>query len=89
MPETLRANQRTITCRLSSDLADRLAAVAERTHRTKSFYLRQLLLDHIEDLEDLADSIEAVEQPGRRWTADELRQELEREAAGRKHTVAR
>ena len=41
-----------VTIRLSEDLGSRLTALAERTHRTKAFYLREALEAHIDDLED-------------------------------------
>ncbi len=80
--------EKTLTCRVPAELADRLSAVAQRTRRTKSFFLRQLLVDSIEDLEDLADSIEAIERGGPRWSSEELRAELEDEARRQERAVA-
>ncbi len=41
-----------ITIRLGSPLETRLDALAKRTGRTLSFYLRELIENGIEDLED-------------------------------------
>lgn len=45
----------TITIRLSKSEEERLAALAERTGRTKSFYVRAALREYLEDLEDAYD----------------------------------
>jgi RHH-type rel operon transcriptional repressor/antitoxin RelB len=41
-----------LALRLPIDIEKRLAALARRTGRTKSFYAREAILRHIEDLED-------------------------------------
>ncbi len=42
-----------ISIRLPDDLETRLARLANLTGRTKAFYIREAIADHIEDLEDL------------------------------------
>lgn len=42
-----------LAIRLPAELEERLAALAERTGRTKTFYARQAIEQHIDDLEDL------------------------------------
>lgn len=42
-----------LAIRLPPDLEERLAALAERTGRTKTFYAREAIMQHIDDLEDL------------------------------------
>ena len=42
-----------LAIRLPADLEDRLAALAERTGRTKTFYAREAIERYIDDLEDL------------------------------------
>jgi RHH-type transcriptional regulator, rel operon repressor / antitoxin RelB len=41
-----------LAIRLPKDIEDRLEALASATGRTKTFYARQAILEHIEDLED-------------------------------------
>ena len=41
-----------LALRLPEDIEKRLTALARRTGRTKSFYARQAILRHIEDIED-------------------------------------
>ena len=42
-----------LAIRLPANIESRLAALAEATGRTKSFYVREAILEHLEDLEDL------------------------------------
>ncbi len=66
--------------RLEPEIEARLDALAERTGRTKAFYLRQLIADNLDDLEDLYDAIEISERirrgEERTYTAAEVRREL-------------
>lgn len=41
-----------LALRLPEDVENRLAELARRTGRTKSFYAREAILTHLEDLED-------------------------------------
>lgn len=40
------------TIRLSTEVEARLSRLASRTGRTKAFYLRRLIEEHLDDLED-------------------------------------
>ena len=42
-----------LAIRLPAEVENRLAALAKATGRTKTFYAREAILEHIEDLEDL------------------------------------
>ena len=42
-----------LAIRLPPDIEARLAELARRTGRTKSFYAREAILTHLDDLEDL------------------------------------
>lgn len=50
---------RTITCRVEDEIEERLERLASETHRTKSFYVREALLNSLDDMEDvyLADQV--------------------------------
>ena len=41
-----------LALRLSLDIEQRLEALAKKTGRTKSFYAREAIVEHIENLED-------------------------------------
>lgn len=42
-----------LAIRLPDDIEHRLDALASATGRTKSFYAREAILEHLDDLEDL------------------------------------
>jgi RHH-type rel operon transcriptional repressor/antitoxin RelB len=42
-----------LAIRLPSSIEKRLERLARRTGRTKTFYVREALLEHLEDMEDM------------------------------------
>ena len=42
-----------LAVRLPTDVENRLDALAQATGRTKTFYVREAILEHLDDLEDL------------------------------------
>jgi RHH-type rel operon transcriptional repressor/antitoxin RelB len=42
-----------LAIRLPAEIEDRLEALAKATGRTKTFYAREAILEHIDDLEDV------------------------------------
>jgi RHH-type transcriptional regulator, rel operon repressor / antitoxin RelB len=42
-----------LAIRLPADIENRLETLAKATGRSKTFYARQAILEHLEDLEDL------------------------------------
>ena len=42
-----------ISIRLPQEMEDRLEDLAEKTGRSKSFYIRQALEEHLEEMEDI------------------------------------
>ncbi len=42
-----------LAIRLPAEVENRLEALAQATGRTKSFYAREAILEHLDDLEDL------------------------------------
>ena len=65
--------------RLDQETDARLNHLAKITGRTKSFYIRQLLEDHLDDLEDRYIAEQRLEQTGKRLTSQEMRQALDLE----------
>jgi RHH-type rel operon transcriptional repressor/antitoxin RelB len=68
-----------LAIRLPEDIERRLAKLAEKTGRTKTFYARQAIEMHLEELEDTYLAASRVKRPKKRWTQDELESELDLE----------
>ena len=66
-----------LAIRLPEEIEARLAALAARTGRTKTFYAKEAILEYIDDMEDKYIAISRLENPGKRWTLDELAQDLD------------
>ena len=62
-----------LALRLPPDIEKRLEKLAEKTGRTKSFYAREAILRHIEDMEDSFAALDRVKKPGRRWSVDDIK----------------
>lgn len=63
-----------IAVRVPEEIEERLDKLASRTGRSKTYYVREAILRHLEDLEDTYIAIERMEKPGRRWTMEEIEQ---------------
>ena len=48
--------------RLPKEVEDRLDALAEKTGRTKAFYIREMILSRIDDMEDYYLAAEVLER---------------------------
>ncbi|MBS0288006.1 MAG: ribbon-helix-helix protein, CopG family [Proteobacteria bacterium] len=66
-----------LSVRLSPDIDKRLDILAKKTGRTKTYYVREALVEHIEHLEDIFLSLDRLEKPAKRWTLDELEHEID------------
>jgi RHH-type transcriptional regulator, rel operon repressor / antitoxin RelB len=51
-----------LAIRLPESIEKRLARLAERTGRTKTFYAREAIIRHIEDLEDVYEAERVLER---------------------------
>lgn len=66
-----------LAIRLPEEIEARLAALAAKTGRTKTFYAKEAILKHIDDMEDKYLAVDRLESSGKRWTLDEMEQELD------------
>lgn len=65
-----------LAIRLQPDIEKRLDRLAKKTGRTKTFYAREAILQHLDDLEDYYLAAEAARNPGRSFTSEEAKREL-------------
>jgi RHH-type rel operon transcriptional repressor/antitoxin RelB len=61
-----------LALRLPPDIEKRLSELAKKTGRSKSFYAREAILTHLEDLEDTYLARRAIEEGGRPVPLDEV-----------------
>ena len=61
-----------LAIRLPSDSETRLAHLAEKTGRTKTYYARKAILDLIEDMEDTYLALDRLETPQKTWKQEDL-----------------
>jgi len=64
-----------LALRLPPDIEKRLANLAKKTGRSKSFYAREAILTHLEDLEDGYLAKKALEEGGERISLEDLMKE--------------
>jgi len=66
-----------LALRLPPEIEERLDALARKTGRTKSFYAREAILRHIEDLEDYHLATGRLERGGPTVSLEELEAEVD------------
>ena len=65
-----------ISIRLGEDIEQRLERLAQLTGRSKTYYIRQAVLEKLDDLEDIYIAEHRLEHPAERIGLDEVKQEL-------------
>jgi len=66
-----------LTIRLPEEIEARLTTLAARTGRTKAFYAKEAIIEHLDDMEDKYLAITRLENPNKRWPLDTLEQGLD------------
>ena len=66
-----------LAIRLPQEIENRLADLAAKTGRTKTFYAREAILEFLDEMEDRYLAIDRLENRGKHWTLDELEQDLD------------
>jgi|TARA_B100001964_G_C14187304_1_gene579269 RHH-type rel operon transcriptional repressor/antitoxin RelB len=66
-----------LAVRLPKEIEARLAELAEKTGRTKTYYVREAIIDHLEELDGKYLAMHRLENPGHRWTLDDLEGSLD------------
>lgn len=65
-----------IAIRLDTETESRLERLAKRTGRTKAYFAREAILEHLGDLEDVYLATERLQKPGKTFSAEEVKHEL-------------
>ncbi len=66
-----------LAVRIPDKMESRLEKLATLTGRPKSFYVREALQAHLDEIEDTYTALYRLEHPSRRWTLEELEQGLD------------
>ena len=67
---------RMLALRLPPEIEERLDELARKTGRSKSFYAREAILQHLEDLEDIYLAERRLARKGQRISLEELEAEF-------------
>jgi RHH-type rel operon transcriptional repressor/antitoxin RelB len=65
-----------LALRLNPEIEERLSRLARKTGRTKSYYAREAILEHLGDLEDAYLAEQRLKRPVRTYSAKEVKREL-------------
>jgi RHH-type rel operon transcriptional repressor/antitoxin RelB len=66
-----------LAVRIPDEMETRLEKLASLTGRPKSFYVREALQAHLDEIEDTYTALYRLEHPAKRWTLDDLEQGLD------------
>lgn len=65
-----------LAIRLDTDTENRLERLAKKTGRTKTFYAREAILEHIQDLEDIYLATQRLQRPRKTYSAKDVKRAL-------------
>jgi RHH-type rel operon transcriptional repressor/antitoxin RelB len=65
-----------LAIRLDAEIELRLENLAKLTGRTKTFYAREAILTHLDDLEDVYLATQRLETPAQSYSAEDVKREL-------------
>ena len=65
-----------LSLRLPAEVEDRLSSLAQTTGRTKTYYAKEAILRYLDEMEDVYIALDRLEKSGKRWTQEEVEQQL-------------
>ncbi len=66
-----------LAIRLDADIENRLDRLAKKTGRTKTFYAREAILEHLEELEDIYLATQRLRRPAKTYSSRDVKRELD------------
>jgi RHH-type transcriptional regulator, rel operon repressor / antitoxin RelB len=66
-----------LAVRLPEEIERRLGVLAKKTGRSKTYYVREAVVEHLEELEDIYLALARLEKPARRWSLEDLEKEID------------
>ena len=64
-----------LAIRLPEEIEHRLAELAAKTGRTKTFYAREAILEHLDEMEAKHLAMDRLEIAGKRWSLEKWKNE--------------
>jgi RHH-type rel operon transcriptional repressor/antitoxin RelB len=65
-----------LAIRLDTDTENRLERLAKMTGRTKTYYAREAILEHLDDMEDIYLAGQRLQRPATTYSAKDVKREL-------------
>jgi RHH-type rel operon transcriptional repressor/antitoxin RelB len=62
---------KTMSVKLPAEISDRLDELSRKTHRPKGYYVRELLMEYLDDLEDGYLALERINDPKAKYVSHE------------------
>jgi RHH-type rel operon transcriptional repressor/antitoxin RelB len=66
-----------LAIRLDKKTEDRLTKLAHRTGRTKTFYAREAIMEHLEDMEDVYLAAQRLQANEKTYSLEEVKRALD------------
>jgi RHH-type rel operon transcriptional repressor/antitoxin RelB len=67
----------TLCVRIPEEIDKRLESLSSQTGRTKTYYVREAIINHLEEMEDIYIALKRLEKPGKTYSLDEVEQKLD------------
>ncbi len=65
-----------LSIRLPKEINSRLEDLAIKTGRTKTFYVKQAILEFLEEMEDTYLALDRITSSGKRWSISEVEKHI-------------
>lgn len=72
-----------LAIRLPEEIEHRLAELAAKTGRTKTYYVCEAILEHLDEMEEKYLAVDRLEKAGKHSTLDEFEQDQQEEIHAR------
>lgn len=72
-----------LAIKLPEEIENRLAELAAKTGRTKTYYVREAILEHFDKIEKKYLAVDRLEKAGKRWALDQIELKQKKETHAR------
>jgi RHH-type rel operon transcriptional repressor/antitoxin RelB len=68
-----------LAIKLPEEIENCLAELAAKTGRAKTYYVREAIREHLDEIEERYLAVDRLEKAGKRWTLDEVEKGIDLE----------